>query len=124
VSNDKDISPLAAYIAKKDHLYQRLIFVPSTVLPTYPHCVDKHLPEYQSRVKRNIDVFGDLFNGEPKRLAPMEELEANIQTYLSEAVHFIKLYLYEATCKSKLSSNQPWTASLPRCTSSTPWRLA
>ena len=95
LSNSKDLSPLASYLSKKDHIYQRLMYLPSVVLPMYPVNADKHQLEYQSRVKRNIDVFGGFFSNEGKRLMPYEMLEDNIQTYLTEASHFFKLYIYE-----------------------------
>ncbi len=93
--NGRDSSSIASYISKRDHIYQRLVFVPAVVVPVYPVCSDKNQPEYQNRVKRNIDMFGNYFMNEPKRVLPFELLEANIQTYLSEASHFIKVYLYE-----------------------------
>lgn len=95
MSNSKDLSPLATYLSKKDHIYQRMIYLPSVVLPMFPINADKHQLEYQSRVKRNIDVFGGFFANEAKRLMPFEMLEDNIQTYLTEASHFLKLYIYE-----------------------------
>lgn len=101
VPNSKDISPMASYLAKRDHIYQRLIFVPATVVPMYPLCTDRHMPEYQNRVKRSIDMFGNYFMNEPKRVLPFELLEANIQTYLGEANHFIKLNIYELIAKCR-----------------------
>lgn len=88
---------MAAYIAKRDHIYDRMIFVPSTSLPLYPLSSDKHLVEYQNRVKRNMDVFGNYFTSDGKNALPFELLEQNIQTYLTEARHFFKFYIYEVS---------------------------
>jgi hypothetical protein len=106
LSNSKDLSPLANYLSKKDHIYQRLIYLPSIVLPIYPINADKHQLEYQSRVKRNIDVFGGFFANEAKRLLPYEMLEDNIQTYLTEASHFLKLYIYEIAERRPRDKNE------------------
>lgn len=93
--NCSRVSALASYLARRDILYQRLIFVPATSLPIFPMANDKHLPEFQNRVKRNMDVFGNYFAGDPKRVMPFELLEANLMTYITEAEHFIKLYVYQ-----------------------------
>lgn len=96
VSNSGDINPLATYLSRKDPVYQRLIYVPSVVLPIYPLDSDKSFIEFQNRVRRNIDVFGPYFSKElNSRLLPYELLENNLQTYLTESSHFIKVYLYE-----------------------------
>lgn len=100
MSNAGDVNPLSAYISRRDHIYQRIVFLPFTTFPMYPLNFDKQLPEYQNRVKRNIDVFGTYFINEPKRLLIYELLEQNLQTYLSESVHFLKCYLYKITAKS------------------------
>lgn len=95
VSNGRRISSIASYVAKRDPIYQRLIFIPGTSLPIYPTTTDLAQSEYQNRMKRKMDVFGNYFSSDPKRILPFEVLEANIHTYLTEASHFMKLYVYE-----------------------------
>lgn len=56
---------------------------------------DKHLPEFQNRVKRSMDVFGNYFSADTNNVMPLELLESNLMTYITEAEHFIKLYIYQ-----------------------------
>lgn len=89
-------SSLANLIAKKDHWYQRNIFIPFQINPLLPMLKEKVTPF--GKVRRNFEDDLDALQSEAKpdgRIITYELLEKNLQSYISEAQKFIKLYIYK-----------------------------
>lgn len=93
---------LADILAKKDHWYQRNIYVPFKITPLTPLLKDKG--KKLGKVRRNFDddvgIIVDDNKDEPK-ITPMSILENKLQMYLTEANSFLKLYIYEVAGISK-----------------------
>ena len=89
---------LADILSQKDHWYQRNIDVPFRVTPVVPLMKGSK----PGKVRRNID---EVIKMKPRRgrinevhkfeNIVFELLEKKIQTYLTEATKFVKLYLYK-----------------------------